>query len=134
MREGRGRYDAAPHLRGSEAAYSFFDGIAALDREAFYCVHLDVRHTVLSCEEVSRGTLVGSLVHPREVYKAAILANAASIVVAHNHPSGDPTPSAEDYAVTRRLRQAGDVLGIPLLDSLVIGRGTYYSLRDHGEL
>jgi DNA repair protein RadC len=89
---------------------------------------------VLSCEEVHRGTLDASLVHPREVYKAAILANAANIIVAHNHPSGDPTPSPQDYAVTERLVRAGEILGIPLLDSLVIGRGVYYSMRDHGEL
>ena len=80
-----------PHLNTSTAVYKFFDGLAELDREVFYCVHLDVRHRVVSCEEVSRGTLTNSLVHPREVYKAAIASNAHAVIVAHNHPSGDAT-------------------------------------------
>jgi len=85
---------------------------------------------VIAYHEVSRGTLDSVLVHPREVFKAALLANAAAIVATHVHPSGGPTPSPDDVAVTRRLAAAGEILGIPLLDHIIIGDGRYYS---HGE-
>lgn len=84
----------------------------------------------VSCEEVSRGTLSTSLVHPREVYKGAILSSAAAIITAHNHPSGDPEPSREDLEVAKRLYAAGELLGIPMLDFVVIGKGRYYSDRE----
>ena len=89
---------------------------------------------MIGCEEVSRGCLSWSVVHPREVYKAAILNSAGSIIVAHNHPSGDPSPSAEDRDVSKRLYDAGQLLGIPLLDSVIIGDGCYHSMRDQGDL
>ncbi len=78
---------------------------------------------------VSVGDLSSSIVHPREVYKDAVIASAASLIVAHNHPSGDPTPSAEDVAVTKRLIQSGEIMGIDLLDHIVLGDGTFVSLR-----
>lgn len=93
------------------------------DRESFLCFHLDAQHRVTGFEEVTRGILDASLIHPREVYKAAILSNAAAVILVHNHPSGDPKPSAEDRAVTRKLQEAGRVLGIPCLDHVVVGSG-----------
>jgi DNA repair protein RadC len=83
---------------------------------------------------VSRGALDATLVHPREVFKVALLANAATIILWHNHPSGDPTPSLDDHALTRRLVQVRELLGIPVLDPLVIGDDRYVSIRELGRL
>lgn len=126
-----GHREGEPRLmRSAKDLYDFLGGIQGADRELFYCVHLDVRNQVVGCEEVSRGTLTSSQVHPREVYKAAILSSAASIIVAHNHPSGDPTPSVDDRALTERIRQAGELLGMPMLDHVIIGYGRGYSLAE----
>jgi DNA repair protein RadC len=83
---------------------------------------------------VSLGSLTGSLVHPREVFKGALLSSAASVILLHNHPSGDPKPSAEDREVTRKLVEAGKLLGVPVLDHVIIGERSYYSFRETGEL
>lgn len=100
--------------------------------EHFKTIFLDTRHQVIGAEETSKGTLSASLVHPREVFKAAIKATAAAVLLAHNHPSGDPTPSKEDLALTARLVQTGELVGIPVLDHLIIGDGRYVSLKDKG--
>ena len=99
-------------------------------REHFSVLLLDVRHRLLATRTVSIGSLTASIVHPREVYRPAILASAAAIIVAHNHPSGDPSPSGEDVKVTRRLHRCGQWLGIPLLDHVICGQGEWHSLRD----
>lgn len=107
--------------------------LAEFDREAVVLICLDVKGKVLGTHIVSIGDLDSSIVHPREVFKAAILMNAASIVLAHNHPSGDPTPSGQDIAVTRRIREAGEVIGIELLDHIIIGDSfRYTSLKERG--
>lgn len=98
--------------------------------EVFGMLCLTTKHRVIAYHEVSRGTLDSTLVHPREVFKAAVVANAAAIVIAHNHPSGDPTPTADDVAVTRRLVATGDLLGIAVLDHIVVGEGRYYSFKE----
>ena len=95
---------------------------------------LSTKHRVIAYHEVSRGTLDSTLVHPREVFKAALLANAAAIVVSHNHPSGDPSPTIDDLEVTTRLVATGEVLGIPVLDHIVIGDGRYFSFKECGRL
>lgn len=99
-------------------------------REFFVAAFLDVRHRLIGEEVISCGSLAASLVHPREVFRSAIRHAAAGLVVAHNHPSGDPTPSTEDWAVTERLRLSGETLGIELLDHVVIGDGAWASLRE----
>ncbi|MBL9076102.1 MAG: DNA repair protein RadC [Planctomycetes bacterium] len=99
-------------------------------RESFYAMLLDTRHRVLALHVVSTGGLDGAPVHPREVFSPAIRDGAAAVVVAHNHPSGDPTPSAEDRLVTARLREAGQLVGIAVLDHLVVGDDRYYSFAD----
>jgi DNA repair protein RadC len=101
-------------------------------REHFVAFLLDARNRVLARETISVGTLSASLVHPREVFAPAIERRAAAIIVVHNHPSGDPEPSADDLALTRRLVQAGILVGIEVLDHLVIGHGTYVSLKSRG--
>jgi DNA repair protein RadC len=101
-------------------------------REHFVAFLLDARNRVLARETISIGTLSASLVHPREVFGPAIECRAASVIVVHNHPSGDPEPSADDLALTRRLVQAGTLIGIEVLDHLVIGYGSYVSLKSRG--
>jgi DNA repair protein RadC len=107
--------------------------LRGLDREHFWCLGLNTKNQLLKMVEVSIGSLNASIVHPRELFKEAVKVSAASIVLVHNHPSGDPTPSGADVQLTRRLVKAGDVLGIEVLDHVVIGDGgEHSSLRDLG--
>lgn len=107
--------------------------LRGLDREHFWALALNTKNQLLRLTEVSVGSLNASIVHPRELYKVAVTVSAASMVVVHNHPSGDPSPSGADVQLTRRLQKAGDVLGIELLDHVVIGDGgEHSSLRDLG--
>lgn len=103
------------------------------DREMFMVACLDSKNTPNLLEIVSLGSLSATIVHPREVMKLAVLSNSAAIIVAHQHPSGDPSPSKEDIEVTRRLAEAGKLLGIDLLDHVIIGQdGRYTSLKERG--
>ncbi len=105
------------------------------EREHFIAIMLNARQQVKGVSVVSIGTLSASLVHQREVFRPAIVAGAAAIVVCHNHPSGHPTPSAEDRDVTRRLQHSGETLGIPIADHVIIGAGdSYFSFRERGLL
>ena len=101
-------------------------------RERFAVVYLDTRNRPIAVHEASVGTCDATPVHPREVFGPAVSLSAKSIVVAHNHPSGDPTPSPEDKVVTTRLRDAGELLGIAVLDHVVIGSERYYSFATEG--
>jgi DNA repair protein RadC len=103
-----------------------------LDRERFLALYLDTRHRVVTVETVSIGSLNASLVHPREVFKPAVAMSAAAVIVAHNHPSGDPDPSGDDLDLTARLDRCGDLLGIALLDHLVVGDEDIISIREYG--
>jgi DNA repair protein RadC len=107
--------------------------IANLDRENFVVVLLNTRNEVIETSTVSVGTLSASLVHPREVFKLAVRASAASVILAHNHPSGKVEPSKEDREVTRRLGEAAAILGIEVLDHIIVGDG-HFSLKEHGML
>lgn len=106
--------------------------IGARHVEHFGVLTLDTKHRVIGWDVVGLGTVDSCIVHPREVFLAAIAHHAAAIIVAHNHPSGDPSPSHEDIAITSRLRAAGDLLGLPVLDSVIIGAGRFVSLRELG--
>jgi DNA repair protein RadC len=111
-----------------------FDTFAFLKdetKEYFIALHMDGKNRILAVDICSVGSLNQSIVHPREVYKTALLSPAAAIILIHNHPSGDPTPSTEDLEVTRRLRDAGDLVGIKVLDHIVIG-DSYYSFTERG--
>lgn len=108
--------------------------LIASDREKFLCLHLDTKNHLISYEVVSIGTLNAALVHPREVFKGAILSNASSIILCHNHPSGIPRPSREDIDLTKRLKQAGDLLGISILDHIIIGNNSHVSFKEEGLL
>lgn len=105
-----------------------------LDREHFLAVLLDSKNQLIDVTLVAIGTLNATLVHPREVYKPAVRASAAAVVLAHNHPSGDPTPSPEDQALTAQLLAAGEIMGIRVVDHLVLGAGRYVSLRETSAL
>ena len=102
--------------------------------EHFVVLLLSTKNHILAISPVSVGTLNASVVHPREVFQRAILANAASIILAHNHPSGDPTPSPEDIELTRRMVEAGKLLDIGVLDHVVVGEDSFASLKERGLL
>ena len=108
--------------------------LEGLDREQFIIACLNTKNEPTNISVVSVGTLNKAIVHPREVFKTAILSNAASIMAFHNHPSGDTTPSQQDIQLTNRLYEAGELLGIKLLDHLIIGDGTFTSLKEKGYL
>ncbi|MFO7892658.1 MAG: DNA repair protein RadC, partial [Longimicrobiales bacterium] len=105
-----------------------------LQREEFRVLLLNSQHEVVRELTVTTGVLDGSVIHPREVFKEAIAQNAAAVLLVHNHPSGDPTPSAEDRAVTQQIAGAGELVGIPVLDHVVIGDGRYASFVESGLL
>jgi DNA repair protein RadC len=117
---------------GREVDALLRDEVLQFDRERFLALLLNAKNKLLGIEEVSTGSLSASIVHPRELFKAAILANAAAVICVHNHPSGDPSPSPEDRRITEKLRHAAEILGIPLLDHVVIGNPSYYSFADNG--
>ncbi|TYP57617.1 RadC family protein [Thermosediminibacter litoriperuensis] len=105
-----------------------------LEKEHFKVILLNVKNRVISIEEISIGSLNSSIVHPREVFKPAIKRSSAAIILVHNHPSGDPTPSREDIEITRRLVEAGRILGIDVLDHVIIGNPSYVSFKEKGLL
>jgi len=123
----------ARHVQSpADAAEVLRAHIGDSDREVFAALLLDTRNRVVGIHTISIGSVNASIVHPREVFKAAFLANAAAVLVGHNHPSGEETPSQEDVAITHRLRQAGEILGVPVLDHLVLGAATFHSMKERG--
>jgi len=125
------REATGPTVRNGLDFYNMFSDIHHADREMFFVVTLNQKHKIIDKHLVSMGTLTCSLVHPREVYRTALLDNAAAVVFVHNHPSGDCTPSKEDNELTKRLCEAGKLLGIRVLDHVIVG-DTYISFRDAG--
>jgi DNA repair protein RadC len=132
-------FEPGPVLAGSvrapeDLAALVIPPLLDLDREHCLLAALDTKHRLLALRTVSVGTVDHTFMAPREVFRDALLLGAAAVAVAHNHPSGDPEPSADDFAVTRRLARAGELLGVPLLDHLVVGRGHWRSLARLGGL
>lgn len=115
-----------------DVASLLMEDMRYLQKEHFVCLFLNTKNHVIGQETLSMGSLNASIVHPREVFRAAIKRSSASIVCAHNHPSGDPTPSPEDVQITKRLVQAGDIVGIDVLDHIVIGDQRFASLKELG--
>ncbi len=99
------------------------------DKEYFRVLYLDRKNGLISMEDISIGDLSSSIVHPREVFKMAVKKSAAALILVHNHPSGDPAPSPEDVKITKRLKDAGDIMGIELVDHIIIGDNCYVSLK-----
>ena len=127
-REG---YAYIPKITKPEHVVELADRLLSdMDREVFLAIYLDVKNIPIGHQIVHIGTLTESMVHPREVIKTAMLLNAARIIVAHNHPSGDPTPSREDIKITKRLVEAGHIVGIPFLDHVIIGFEQWVSLNE----
>lgn len=132
-RMARSRHADAATIRSPEDAVEvLMESMRYYSKEHFVCLFLNTKNRIITQETITIGILDASLVHPREVFRAAVKCAAASILCAHNHPSGDPTPSLEDISLTKRLVAAGSVVGIELLDHVVIGDNQYVSLKEHG--
>lgn len=114
----------------STLASIFMDEMRYLQKEHFRVILLDTKNQIIGKEEISIGTLNASIVHPRDVFKIAIKRNANSIILVHNHPSGDPTPSKEDINITNRLTDVGELVGIKVLDHIIIGDSCYISFKE----
>jgi DNA repair protein RadC len=121
-------------ISSSSHVVRLFNFLSRETREHFWAVHLDSKNKILCLDPVSTGSLNTSIVHPREVFKSCLLSSAAALLLVHNHPSGDPTPSGEDMEITARLKEASELLGIRLLDHVIIGEGRHYSFADSGLL
>ena len=135
LRRLRRSRPAPPSLRCSADAWEQLGSrLGRRRREEFFVVALDARNRVRSVHRVAVGTLTTCTVHPREVFAPLFRRGAAAALLVHNHPSGDPTPSPEDEALTERLAEAGRLLGIPILDHLIVARAGYVSLRDRGKV
>jgi len=115
-----------------EQVFEMFRNLRCETKEHFVVLHLDGKNRIVCFDRVSIGTLNQAIVHPREVFKTACLSNAAAIILVHNHPTGDPTPSSEDLALTRRIRESGEILGIKVLDHIIVGDEVFLSFVDKG--
>ena len=134
VKESSFLYRTRQILSPNDAYEMIKEQLEGLDREQFIIACLNTKNEPTNISVVSVGTLNKAIVHPREVFKTAILSNAASIMAFHNHPSGEITPSQQDIQLTNRLYEAGELLGIKLLDHLIIGDGTFTSLKEKGYL
>lgn len=121
-----------PTLRSPEDAYRYLEEMRKLKKEQFRGLYLNTRNKIIHDEIISIGTLTANLVHPREVFQPAIEYLAAGIIIAHNHPSGDPNPSQDDLKVTRQMQKVGKTMAIELLDHIIIGNKRYVSLKNKG--
>jgi len=121
-----------PTIRGPEDVYIYLEDMRKLKKEQFRGLYLNARNKVIHDEVISIGTLTANLVHPREVFQPAIEYLACGVIVAHNHPSGDPDPSEDDLEITRKLTTVGQTMDIELLDHIIIGKNRYVSLKEKG--
>ena len=132
INEEMAKYLNGNSIKNSRDIYELFSYLSKETKEHFIAIHLDTKNKIICVETVSIGSLVSSVVHPREVFKSVLLSSAASIAVVHNHPSGTPEPSQDDIQITKRLKEAGNFLGIPVIDHIIIGDGCYISLIEKG--
>ena len=126
------KYFEGNSIRNSRDIYELFSYLSRETKEHFIALHLDTKNKIVCVDTISVGSLTSSIVHPREVFKSVLLSSAASIAIIHNHPSGTPEPSRDDINITKKLKAAGDFLGIPVLDHIIIGNGSYISLTEKG--
>jgi DNA repair protein RadC len=137
VKEESHKYEVETRISCPKDVYEVLTKVCRIQcntEEVFILITLNTKNIVTGYFEVHRGTINTSLVHPREVFKRALLNNASNIMVAHNHPSGDPNPSKEDIQITERLKEAGNLLGINLLDHIIVGEDKYISLKEKGVL
>lgn len=135
VKEKVGRYELPRAIVNPEQAYKAIITIMSIEEEAqevFGILILNTKHKIVAVHEISRGSLNSSIVHPREVFKPAVLHNAAAIICFHNHPSGDPTPSELDIKITNCLVAAGEIMGIEILDHIIVTDDGYVSLKEMG--
>jgi len=135
VKERVGSYELPREIRCPEEAYNAIrvtTNVQAEAQEVFGILILNIKNRIVAVHEISRGTLNSSMAHPREVFKPAVLHNAAAIICFHNHPSGDPEPSREDAELSNRLVEAGKILGIEVFDHIVVGDEGYVSLKERG--
>lgn len=124
-----------PGLRTSTEAFTLLAPVVRRRKqESFWTFYLDVRNRIIGKREICRGTLSACIVHPRDVFGPALIKHAAALILAHNHPSGDPAPSPEDVDLTNRLVAAGKLVGIPVLDHIIVTADRYFSFRDTGAI
>lgn len=132
--------DVAHYLRAGSRftapaqVFETFKFLMAETKEHFITLHLDGKNRIVCMDMVSVGSLNQSIVHPREVFKTAVLSNAMGLILVHQHPTGDASPSQEDIAITRRLKEAGEIMGIRILDHIIVGDGEYVSFVERGLL
>jgi DNA repair protein RadC len=126
--------ESSPRYTRPEDVYSFIKHMENLDREHFVVLHLDGKNRVIAQETISIGSLKQSIVHPREVFKGAVLNSSAAIICVHNHPSGCPAPSPEDKSITAIIQAASEIMGIMLLDHIIVGNKKYFSFVEGGLL
>lgn len=135
IKENSVSYSTDSKIHTPKEAADIFTEALNLDKKAeeyLYMMALGTKNNVLGCMEISHGSINTSIVHPRELFKRALLLNAVSIVIAHNHPSGDPAPSREDINITERIKECGHILGIELLDHIIVGDNKFLSLKERG--
>ncbi len=125
---------SAVHITSPGDGFQYLKKLRYCPTEIFVVVLMNTKNRIMKTVTIAKGSLSSAVTHPREIFAPGVALHAASILVAHNHPSGDPYPSQEDRNLTRALEEAGNVLGIPLLDHLVIGDDRYYSFKEHGDL
>jgi DNA repair protein RadC len=121
-------------IRSPQDVYQLSLDLVSKEQEHFVVYCLNSKHHVINRKTISVGSLNSTVVHPREVFRAAIENSSASIICVHNHPSGDPTPSPEDISVTQRLCEAGEIIGIELIDHVIVGRTGWFSLKANGHI
>ena len=135
VREIEYTYDKRPKISSmDDVVKTVKPMISDLNKEFFMALYLNTKNGVLKQEIISIGSLNANVVHPREIFKTACMISAAYIIVAHNHPSGDPTPSREDIEITKKLYEAGKMMGIELLDHVIIGYDRNYGFKESGQL
>lgn len=135
VKETSGRYDVRKKIQSPNDIFNIVQNVIRGNEyaeENLWLITLDTKNNITGIFTVSTGSLNSSIVHPREVFKRAVLQNAASIIICHNHPSGDPAPSQEDINITKRIYDAGKILGIELFDHIIIGDNKYTSLKEKG--
>ena len=115
-----------------DIAYLFEDSFFMENQEIVRLISLNTKNIVISIKEIFKGGLNSSIVHPREIFKEALSMSAAAIILCHNHPSGDPTPSIEDVNITKRIKACGELMGIELLDHVILGKNKFISLKQKG--
>ncbi|HBE80346.1 MAG TPA: DNA repair protein RadC [Firmicutes bacterium] len=132
VRDGSQRSNLKKIVKPTDVTEILNAFLTGVDRENFVVIMLNTKNQIIGINTVAIGMLSSCPVHPREVFKPVILANAAGVILGHNHPSGEPSPSQDDLALTNRLRDAGELLGIPVIDHIIIGdEGRFYSFKEH---